>query len=324
MKLQLRLASLVAALGLLFSAAQSRAALVDDWGLTGQIYTNGSFGNWTDNASQSGQTTLTNASATIGSSTSSVSNYYTTEHWTEGNNTSPLGPGFPSGGKTYDQEFLSWRVVTVGGSDYLQVLLITSVDPSSGNAYGVGTYRNGDVFVNVNGDDYGLSAGSYADGLTTTNANQHPGTGLYSISGSSDVVDIVGQSQYGYGNNPVIANATNPFAVSSTATLTGDAVSVAIASVSGDSAPDWAVQWTVSLANTGSLYSSLYDTSTQALDFSNLVLHVTETCGNDVINTEASGSNEPNVPEPATLSLLGLGLATCGVIRRRVNKNKTR
>jgi hypothetical protein len=307
-------------LSLLLMATQSRADILSDWGMGSDLgaglyggATTG-FGNWTSGVgSESGVTTLASG---------------VKEYWTEGNNTDPVdvysNGGVPAGGEEFDEEFLAWRVVDNGGTTQLQVLGISSKDPA-GFYYDGNYYRQGDVFIDTNDDgtyDYALSTGSFTDSFSGAS---HPGgvsvgnngdAGLYAVT-NTDTQNTT--SVYGYGNYPSVTVYTNPWAVIGNLTATQSA-SLSIEQIANDNGyPNWAWQWTIDLTSGNALYDALIDENGN-WDFSNLVLHWTVECGNDWIDTTASGENEPNVPEPATLSLMGLGLATAGLLRRRMRK----
>jgi hypothetical protein len=296
----------VAALALILTAAPTNAAILDDWGLTGQAYTNGTFGNWDIDTPRT-ESGLTNGI-----------------YWSEGNDTVPqntvYGPG-PSGGEAYDIEFLGWR--RSGGN--FQVLGISSVNPASS----IEGFHLGDIFIDVdglvadpdgyNGYDYAISLGAYS-----TNRGQdhlHPGDGNYTHSADvglyaiNDVDDVHGiSSNQGYGSNPAIAGLTDPFSIRGDGNDTGIGVTMTVEQILDDHGlPNWVIQLSIDQA----LFETLLPTVVDQATYRNLVLHWTLECGNDWIETEAPGDREPVVPEPGTLTLFGLGLATMGMMRRR-------
>jgi hypothetical protein len=270
----------------------------------GALYTNGSgFGNWNTDVP------LTETGAT----TIDINNVF----WAEGNDTAPLAlppiNGVPSGGETYDIEFLAWRAI----GNEVQVLGITSVNPFTGNAFQGQVYQIGDVFIDVDGggSDYALTTAqayttTYRDHLTNAPFTHDGVVGLYDL---NDVVAHGIAIEHAYGNNPLVAGLADFNAVSGAANAQGLPASLAVTQIQNDGgAPNWALEWTINRA----VFESLLDLSSDH-PYANVTMHWTVGCGNDWLDTEAPGDREPTIPEPATLALLGLGLATMGVVRRR-------
>lgn len=269
--------------------------------------------------------------------------------WSEGNNV--VGPpafDFPGGTDPFtpspegsmsensDHEFLAWRLVN---PTTIQVLGITSISPTDGallDVAGVLTnYHLGDVFINTDGSsatgymgyDVALTAGSWS---TTLNDPLHPddepydhtmGAGLFGIDGVEDVHGITNHA--GWGGNAEIQGLMDPFAVREGAAQIGnvqlqvalvDYEALGVDTSSRNESMTYIFEWTFDIADLPLLTEN---PDTQAgFDLSQLTLHWTLECGNDVINV-GPRENEPVIPEPATVALLGLGLATMGVMRRR-------
>jgi hypothetical protein len=287
------------------------------------------FGDWTNGAPP-----LANGAG--GTDSGFTGNAY----WTEGNNSSPIdypgSPDFvpsPSGNadaEKFDMEMLATRITgdgTVAGST-LQILGITSVDPSNGVLWTNGrTYHLGDVFIDVgadgaggyNGYDVALTAGQWS---TSNNDPLHPADDPYNHTMAIDmydidegVLDVHGITNNGGYGNSGLAGDLNPFAVRDEGdnTLTATAgVNVSFASTSynygtlngADENGTWILEWTL----TGDL--SALDANGDGLLNDQLTYHWTLECGNDLVE-------HTPIPEPGTLSLMGLGLASLGLIRRR-------
>jgi hypothetical protein len=292
---------------------------VTNWGIT--PFSNGAYGNWLDGP----PAVPTGAGATQSGQTGNVT-------WVESNNVSPINyggnaqpftpaPGYATG-ETFDLEFMAAR--TVDNGTRVQVLGITSVDPKLGANFQGTPIHVGDLFINTDGNQSTGYMG-YDMAITTDNWSTalndplHPGgydhtsgQDAYGINGASDVHDCTDSN--GYGAEAPIADQVNPFSVRTghggASVINGADVTVSEASydygtINGfDENNTWIIEWEFNV-------SAL---PTDPTNIDSLGFHWTTECGNDLLDL---GPTESQVPEPATLTLLGLGLASLGVLRRR-------
>lgn len=256
--------------------------------------------------------------------------------WVEGNNVAPIdyagtpdyipAPGINSG-EAWDAEFLAWRLT--GGT--IQVLGVTSLDPNNGADFEADAIHLGDVFIDVDGDDstgyngydLALTAGQWS---TPLNDPLHVGEGpydhlmeqdLYAIGDVDDVHGITDDPGYGYLD--AVTDVANPFAVREGATMVADATFDAVMHDYGiydgrNEDGTWILEWELDV-------SALlpYLAADNGVDLLTLLgqmeLHWTVECGNDII--DRGPREDPVIPEPASLALIGLGLASMGFARRR-------
>jgi hypothetical protein len=209
---------------------------------------------------------------------------------TNGTTTTPGG-----GGQAFDAEYLFAK--TDGNTLYIG--LQTGFDVSDDGAvdYGNKTYHAGDIALSFDGDsstgtagastwEFGIDLGFYSEGYNSGTVLGTDPAGIYAVTTWNNEVVLPGHA------------SSNPYAIEAGSLSIGAADYVSSGSgIEGVSHYTW-VAFNINDLNLG--YSA------DSVD-----VHWTMSCGNDAINGSYS------VPEPMTLSLLGLGLLSLGLVRRR-------
>ena len=210
-------------------------------------------------------------------------------------------PGLNSSGEVFDLEELHVR--TVG--HWLQALVVTSSALST--VVSGETYYLGDLFLTINGNQYGI---------VTQSANQGLAAGsVYRLTGSGDVQVLQNNSRSyagsttlvdnDYGPNATIPQVAGPWAVkgsiSADQLLGAATISTATFNYGGREDNTFLIEYTLNTALLG--LSGPMDLTTK----------IAWGCGNDVIRNQAQAHG---VPEPATVGLLAFG-AVFFVLSRR-------
>ncbi len=192
------------------------------------------------------------------------------------------------GGQLFDAEYLFYKIA----DDVLSIGLQSGFDLVDGQVlYKNKKYYSGDLALSFDGDT-GNYEYAFDFGLLTKNYYNN------TVGGSPDVAGLYANVDWNKGVYTKY-QASNPFAMNS-----GSFVSTANASTTAGQEGD--SYWRTVSFDVTSLHS-----------FTALDVHWTMSCGNDVIEAHTNMPNTSPVSEPATMVLLGSGLAgLAGYVRR--------
>jgi len=187
-----------------------------------------------------------------------------------------VGPGYTYNGNTFDTEAIYFD----NDANNAYIAVITGLPITGGTAPGNPWFYPGDIGLDLNNDriyEYGIDVREY----DTVNNKARLYTNLTASNWSN-----VAYPQY---------SEANPFAISSG--IYSDWIDFVY---SGNQNSHYVLEAAIPLSYLG-VSANPGDAKT------NLTLHWTMQCGNDYLNLPADINPAP-VPEPASLSLLGLGL----------------